>query len=162
MAIVAEMGWKIHQMDVKKAFLNGILEEEVYIEQPQGFEVFGRESHVCRLRKTLYGLKQAPRAWYSKIDSYLQQLGFEKSEVDPYIYYLVDGEDPIILVWYMDDLFMTGEERLIKRCKLGLASEFEMKDIGLMRYFLGKEVWQEDGHVFLGQRKYASEILRRF
>ena len=71
MAIVAEMGWKIHQMDVKTAFLNGIL-EEVYIEQPQGFEVFGRDSHVCRLHKALYGLKQAPRAWYSKIDSYLQ------------------------------------------------------------------------------------------
>ena len=60
MAIVAEMGWKIHQMDVKTAFLNGILEEEVYIKQPQGFEVYGRDSHVCRLRKALYGLKQAP------------------------------------------------------------------------------------------------------
>ena len=71
MAIVAEMGWKIHQMDVKTAFLNGILEEEVYIEQPQGFKVYGRESHICRLLKALYGLKQAPRAWYSRIDSYL-------------------------------------------------------------------------------------------
>ena len=72
MAIVAEMGWKIHQMDVKTAFLNSILEEEVYIEQPQGFEVYGRDSHVCHLRKALYGLKQAPRAYYSRIDSYLQ------------------------------------------------------------------------------------------
>ena len=73
-------------MDVKTAFLNGILEEEVYIEQPQGFKVYGRDSHVCRLRKELYGLKQAPRAWYSRIDSYLQQLGFEKSEADPNLY----------------------------------------------------------------------------
>ena len=70
-SIVAEMGWKIHQMDVKTAFLNGFIQEEVYIEQPQGFEVHGKESHVCRLKKTLYGLKQAPRAWYSRIDTYL-------------------------------------------------------------------------------------------
>jgi hypothetical protein len=71
-SIAAEMGWKIHQMDVKTAFLNGLIEEEVYIEQPQGFEVHGRDSHVCRLKKALYGLKQAPRAWYSRIDTYLQ------------------------------------------------------------------------------------------
>ena len=162
MAIIAEMGWKIHQMDVKTTFLNNILEEEGYIEQPQGFEVYGRDSHVCPLRKALYGLKQAPRAWYSRIDSYLQQLGFEKSEADPNLYYLVEGEDPIILVLYVDDLFITGEERLIARCKTGLASEFEMKDIALMHYFLGMEVWQEDGHFFLGQGKYASDILKRF
>ena len=70
-SIVAEMGWSIHQMDVKKSFLKGVLEEEVYIEQPQGFEVHGRESHVCKLKKALYGLKQAPRDWYSRIDAYL-------------------------------------------------------------------------------------------
>jgi hypothetical protein len=67
--IAAEMGWRIHQMDVKNAFLNGFIEEEVYIEQPQGFEVLGRESHVCLLRKALYGIKKAPRAWYSRIDT---------------------------------------------------------------------------------------------
>jgi hypothetical protein len=70
-SIAAEMGWKIHQMDVKTAFLNGLIEEKVYIEQPLGFEVHGRESHVCRLKKALYRLKQAPRAWYSRIDFYL-------------------------------------------------------------------------------------------
>jgi hypothetical protein len=67
--IATEMGWRIHQMDVKTTFLNGFIEEEVYIEQPKGFEVLGRESHVCLLRKELYGLKQAPRAWYSRIDA---------------------------------------------------------------------------------------------
>jgi hypothetical protein len=71
-SIAAEMGWKIHQMDVKTAFPNGFIEEEVYIEQPLGFEVHGRESHVCRLKKALYGLKQAPGAWHSRIDAYLQ------------------------------------------------------------------------------------------
>jgi hypothetical protein len=70
-SIAEEMGWKIHQMDVKTTFLNGLIEEEVYIEQPLGFEVHGRESHVCRLKKALYGLKQAPRAWYSRMDAYL-------------------------------------------------------------------------------------------
>ena len=69
-AIAAEMGWRIHQMDVKTAFLNGFIEEEVYIEQPQGFEVSDRETHVCLLRKALYGLKKAPRSWYSRIDTY--------------------------------------------------------------------------------------------
>ena len=121
-----------------------------------------RDTHVCRLRKALYGLKQAPRAWYSKIDTYLQDLGFEKSEADPNLYYLVDGEDPLILVLYVDDLFITGAERLIGRCKVDLATEFEMKDIDMMHYFLGMEVWQEDGRVFLGQGKYAHDILHRF
>ena len=162
MAIVANMGWKIYQMDVKTTFLNGILGGEVYIEQPQGFEVYGRDSHVCHMRKVLYWLKQAPRAWYSRIDTYLQQSGFKKSEADLNLYYLVDGEDPIILVLYVDNLFIIGEERLIERCKLGLASEFEMKDISLMHYVLGMEVWQEDGQVFLGKGKYAHDILRRF
>ena len=82
-SIAAEMGWKIHQMDVKTAFLNGIIQEEIYVEQPQGFEIHERESHVCRLKKSLYGLKQAPRAWYSRIDSYLQRMRFHKSEAEP-------------------------------------------------------------------------------
>ena len=104
-------------MDMKTIFLNGVIEEEVYIEQPYGFETFDRESHVCRLKKALYELKQAPRAWYSRIDSYLQQLGFEKSEVYSNLYYIVVGEDPLILFLYMDDLFITGEKRLISSCK---------------------------------------------
>jgi hypothetical protein len=82
------MKWKIHQMDVKTTFLNGVIEEEVYIEQPQGFEVDGRKSHVCRLKKALYGLKQAPRAWYSRIDGYLKSLGFTKSDANPNLYLL--------------------------------------------------------------------------
>ena len=75
-SIVAEMGWKIHQMDMKTTFLNGHLQEEVYLEQPQGFEIHGRDSHAYRLKKDLYGLKQASRAWYSRIDTYLLSTGF--------------------------------------------------------------------------------------
>jgi hypothetical protein len=89
-------------------------------------------------------------------------MGFEKSDVDPNLYFIIRGEDTLILILYVDDLFITGAEDLIVECKLGLASKFEMSDIGLMHYFLGMEVWQEDGQIFLGQGKYATDILRRF
>jgi hypothetical protein len=88
-AISAKMKWKLHQMDVKSAFLNGVIEEEVYIEKPQGFEVEDRKSHVYRLKKSLYGLKQAPRAWYGHIDSFLMSLGFTKSKADSNLYFKI-------------------------------------------------------------------------
>eukprot|EP00253_Pinus_taeda_P034944 PITA_34944 len=125
-SIVVEMGWRIHQMDVKDAFLNGVIQEEVYIEQPEGFELHGRESHVCRLKKDLY------------------------------------GDNSLILALYVDDLFITGEDRLIQHYKRDLASKFDMTDMGLMHYFLGLEVWQEDGHIFVGQGRDARDTLRRF
>lgn len=75
-------------MDVKTTFLNGMIEEEVYIEQTQSFEVHGKESHICRVKKALYRLKQGPRAWYSKIDGYLLSMGFTKSETSPNLYYI--------------------------------------------------------------------------
>ena len=99
-----------------------------------------RDTHVCRLWKALYRVKQAPRAWHSRIDTYLQDLGFEKSEADPNLYYLVDGEDRLILVLYVDDLFIIGVERLIGRCKVDPDTEFKMKDIDMMHYFHGMEV----------------------
>ena len=78
------MKWKIHQMDVKISFLNGVMEEEeVYIEQPPGFETHDKETHVCRLKKSLYGLKQPPRAWYGIIDGFLMNLGFTKGKLTP-------------------------------------------------------------------------------
>jgi hypothetical protein len=161
-ALAAKMKWKLHQMDVKTAFLNGVIEEEVYIEKPQGFEVEDTKSHVCRLKKVLYGLKQAPRAWYGRIDSFLTSLGFTKSKADSNLYFKIMDNEPVILLLYVDDLFLTGEENLITKCKRRLASEFEMKDLGLMHYFLGLEVWQSPERIFLNQEKYTVEILNRF
>eukprot|EP00253_Pinus_taeda_P017133 PITA_17133 len=147
-------------MDVKTTFLNGVIEEEVYIEQPEGFEVFSSESHVCRLKRAMYGLKQE-RAWYTRIDSYFTRLGFSKSEVDPNLYQIV-VEKLLIIVLYVDDLILTGDELLILPCKDDLAKEFEMKDLGLLHYFVGLEIWQCNGGLFVSQGKYAWEILEKF
>lgn len=160
--IAAARGWKLHQMDVKIAFLNGVIEEEVYIEQPEGYEIQDRLTHVCRLKKALYGLKQAPRAWYERIDKYLLSLGFCKNDADSNIYFKVANDEMLILVLYVDDLFLTGKNEFIIRCKKELASEFEMKDLGLMHYFLGLEVWQRSNEIFLSQGKYTIDILKRF
>eukprot|EP00253_Pinus_taeda_P014284 PITA_14284 len=141
LALSAQMGWKIHQMDVMIAFLNGMIEEEVYIEHPEGFEIFNHESHVCRLKRALYGLKQVTRAWYTRIDSYYTRLGFAKSEARANLYHIVVEGKLLIIVLYVDDLILTGDVQLIKYCKEDLAREFEMKDMGLMHYSLGMEVW---------------------
>jgi hypothetical protein len=115
--IASTMGWKLHQRDVKTSLLNGVIEEEVYIEKPQGFVIHGKESHVYRLNKVLYGLKKEPRAWYVRIDKYPMNLGFTKSRVDPKIRYKVENGFSLILVLYVDDLFLTGDEKLIVWCK---------------------------------------------
>lgn len=149
-------------MDVKTTFLNGKIEEELYIEQPEGFIIHNRNSHVCRLKKALYGLKQAPRAWYERIDYYLLSLGFLKNDADLNLYFKVCDDKVLILILYVDDLFLTGNDDLIVKCKKDLASEFEMKDLGLLHYFLGLEVWQRPNEIILSQGKYAVDILKRF
>ena len=136
-------------MDVKTAFLDGVIEEEVYIEQPQGFEVEDRKTHVYKLKKAMYGLKQAPRAWYGRIDTFLTSLGFTKSKVDPNLYLKVMDDEPIILLLYMDDLFLTCNEKQISECKKKHAAEFKMKYLDLMHYFLGIEVWKSPEGIFL-------------
>lgn len=94
-------------MDVKTSFLHGFLKEEVFVEQPQGFEDHDRETHVCRLKKALYGLKQAPRVWYACIDSYLIKLGFTKNSADQNLYFKKVQGITLILVLYVDDLLLT-------------------------------------------------------
>eukprot|EP00253_Pinus_taeda_P035307 PITA_35307 len=134
MSIAAQNKWKVYQMDVKSAFLNGVLKKEVYIEQPLGYEKKGQEHKVCRLKKALYGLKQAPRAWYSRIDSYLLENEFDKC----------------------------NDDYLIKNFKLVMKEKFEMTGMGLLRYFLGIEVDQNENGIFISQAKYVNEVLGRF
>lgn len=110
LSLVVQMGWKIHQMDVKKKILNGVIEEEVYIKQPESFETSDRESHVCRLKRDLYGLKQAPLPWYTRIKNYLMGLSFTKSEVDVNIYHILVEGKLLIIVLYVDDLTLTSDD----------------------------------------------------
>ena len=112
-SLSAVFGGKLHQMEIKTAFLNDEVEQEVCIEYPEGFTIHEKEYHVCKLKKSLYRLKQAPRAWYGRIDSFLQSLGFTKSIVDPNLYIKIVQNHPVILVLYVDDLFLTEEETLI-------------------------------------------------
>jgi hypothetical protein len=116
-ALAGKMKWKLHQMDVKTTFLNGVIEEEVYVEKPHGFEVEDKKSHVFRLKKALSGLKQAPRAWYGRIDSFLTSLGFTKSKADSNLYFKIMDNKPVILLLYVDDLFLTREEKIMVECK---------------------------------------------
>ena len=127
----------------------------------KGFEVEDRWTHICKLKKALYGMKQAPRAWYGRIDSFLSIMGFTKSKADPNLYLKVVEDEPVILLLYVDDLFLTGKEKQIMESKKKLAEEFEMKYLGLMHYFLGLEIWQSSEEIFLNQGMYAVEILKR-
>ncbi|WJZ98853.1 hypothetical protein VitviT2T_017352 [Vitis vinifera] len=163
LALTAQKGWKTYQLDVKSAFLNGYLQEEIYVEQPEGFQVKGQEEKVYLLKKALYGLKQAPRAWYSRIDEHLQSLGFVKSPSEATLYVKGTDANLIVVSVYVDDLLVTGSnEKLVKEFKAEMLKVFEMTDLGLMSYFLGMEVKQDHDGVFISQKKYAKEILNKF
>lgn len=163
LSIAAQNKWKVYQMDVKSAFLNGVLMEEVYIEQPLGYEKKGEEHKVCKLKKALYGLKQAPRAWYSRIDSYLLENGFDKCEGEPTVYIKEKDGKILIVVLYVDDVIFTGnDDQLIKNFKSVMKEEFEMTDMGFLRYFLGIEVDQNEKGIFISQARYVDQVLSRF
>ena len=129
-------------MDVKSSFLNSFLEEEVYVNQPPEFEVQEKPTKVYRLKKSLYGLKKAPRAWYIRIDTYLIKSGFNKSQNEPTLYTKTGQHGKILIVClYVDDMIYTGNIELID-FKHAIQSEFEMTDLGIIKYFLGIEVHQ--------------------
>ncbi|KAJ0556958.1 putative RNA-directed DNA polymerase [Helianthus annuus] len=163
-SLAAQQGWKLHQFDVKSAFLNGPLHEDVYVSQPPGFEIQGEEDKVFKLHKALYGLKQAPRAWYSRIDAYFQDHGYKRSKNEPTLYIKkTQGNDLIIICLYVDDIVFTSSSlELISEFKAKMISEFEMTDVGELQYFLGLEVEKKKDGLFICQKKYAKSLLEKF
>ncbi|KAA3482129.1 pleiotropic drug resistance protein 3-like [Gossypium australe] len=163
-ALTAQRQWCIHQLNVKSALLNGFLEEEIYIDQPQGFIVLGKEHMVYRLKNALYGLKQDPRAWYARMDSYLISLGFERSTSEPTLCVKKkEAETQLIVSLYVDDLLVIGgDNNDLADFKAKMMNMFEMSDLGLMTYFLGMEVYQAEGRIFLGQKTFSMKILKTF
>jgi hypothetical protein len=160
--IAAHHKWQVYQMDVKSAFLNGFLEEEVYVNQPPGFEDLKHPKKIYWLKKSLYGIKQAPRAWYNRIDTYLIKIGFNRSQNEPTLYTKIDEHGKILIVClYVDEMIYTGNLELTN-FKHAMQSEFEMTDLGMMKYFLGIEVDQSTKGIFVCQQKYAADILKRF
>ena len=150
----------IHHLDVKSAFLNGEIEEVIYVQQPEGFAIEGKEGYVLRLRKALYGLKQAPRAWYFKLHQCLISLGFEKSSYEQSLYLKQAGMDTLTVGVYVDDLIVTGSStEVIVTFKEEMKKRFEMSDLGSLSSYLGLEVRQDNDYIFLSQNAYAHKIL---
>eukprot|EP00253_Pinus_taeda_P003508 PITA_03508 len=146
LALSSFHNFKVFQMDVKSTFLNGDLEEEVYIKQPDGFILGNDPNLVCRLKKTLYGLKQAPRAWYYQLDKYLHQQVFSKGSVDSNIYLKIANDKLLILVVYVDDIiFGSNEEAMSQSFALVMQKEFKMSMLGELTYFLGLQIQQNEG-----------------
>uniref|UniRef100_A0ACD5X227 Uncharacterized protein n=1 Tax=Avena sativa TaxID=4498 RepID=A0ACD5X227_AVESA len=161
-AIAAQQCWEVHHMDVKSAFLNGDLQEEVYVAQPPGFVREGQEGKVLRLRKALYGLRQAPRAWNTKLDSTLLSLGFQRIPSEHAVYVRGIGDARLLLGVYVDDLIVTGASaREIAKFKIEMQGTFKMSDLGLLSYYLGIEVKQTPGEITLGQAAYAGKLLEK-
>jgi transposase InsO family protein len=160
-ALAAQEGWRLHHMDVKSAFLNGELEEEVYVKQPPGFEEKGSEHKVLKLHKALYGLKQAPRAWNSKLDSTMSSLSFERSPFEHAVYKKGKGENSLLVGVYVDDLVITGtNEGEIEKFKQQMKEIFKMSDLGLLSYYLGIEVRQLPNGISFCQEAFAKRILQ--
>ena len=162
-ATAVQRGLQLHQMDVTTAFLNGVLEEEILMRQPEGFVVKGLEHMVCRLKHSIYGLKQSPRCWNSVLDEYLKQFGFVKLTSDPCIYTMACGE--MIVGVYVDDIIIAGKnEKQVKVFKTSVGEKFDVKDLGRLHYFLGMKIVQSiiTGDVWMGQPTYVGKVLERF
>ncbi|KAJ0941493.1 putative RNA-directed DNA polymerase [Helianthus annuus] len=161
LALAAKEGWVVHHLDVKSAFLNGDLEEEVYVSQPDGFVIEKKENCVYKLRKALYGLRQAPRAWNAKLDKTLKDMGFKRCSQEQVVYKLQKSKSDLIVGVYVDDLIVTGaDETKIKEFKEKMKKVFDMSDLGKLSYYLGIEVEQSEKVIVLKQTRYAKKILK--
>jgi hypothetical protein len=164
LSLATSHGLLIHQMDVKTAFLNGELEKEIYMDQPDGFVAKG-QGKVCKLLKSLYGLKQAPKQWHEKFDKILTSACFAVNEADKCVYYRYGGGNGVILCLYVDDiLIFSNNVNVIKEVKDFLSNNFEMKDLGEADVILNIKLLREErnGGVTLVQSHYVEKVLSRF
>ncbi|KAE8712086.1 cytochrome P450 71A9-like [Hibiscus syriacus] len=166
LALVASWDLHLEQMDVKTAFLHGDLEEQIYMQQPEGFTQPGNEHLVCRLKKSLYGLKQSPRQWYKRFDSYMIKIGYNRCEYDCCVYVKsLDDGSFIFLLLYVDDMLIAAKNMDdVIGLKTLLSQEFDMKDLGAAKKILGMEICRDrdSRKLWLSQRGYVKKMLERF
>ncbi|GJP69646.1 hypothetical protein CLOP_g634 [Closterium sp. NIES-67] len=163
LAIAALLGWKIRQMDIVTAFLNGIILEEVYMKQPEGLD--DGSGRVCRLKKAIYGLKQAPRARYHKLEEALLAGGFKKSECDPSLFLLQEKDEILMLLVYVDDILLfSASTALLDSAEQMLEMQFKCSKMGEVKYYLGMHVERdvEKGVLRLHQRKYCEGLAEKY
>jgi hypothetical protein len=163
--IVAMRDLELEQLDVKTVFLHGELEEEIYMDQPEGFIVPGKEDLVCKLKRSLYGLKQSPRQWYKRFDSFMLAHGFKRSQYDSCVYIKFVNGSPIYFMLYVDDMLIVAKSKKeITTLKAQLSSEFEMKNLGVVKKILGMEIIRDNksGLLFLSQHDYINKVVHHF
>ena len=150
-------------MDVKSAFLNGYIKEEVYVHQPPRFEDPSKEDYVFKLRKALYSLKQAPRAWYERLSEFLISNGFSRGKVDTTLFLKHYEQDILIVQIYVDDIiFGSTNEKYCKEFSSMMQAEFEMSMMGELNFFLGLQIKQTKDGTFIHQEKYTKQIVKKF
>ncbi|KAD6453153.1 hypothetical protein E3N88_07858 [Mikania micrantha] len=155
-------GWPLRQLDVQNAFLNGDLQETVYLRQPPGFVDPAKPNHVCLLHKSLYGLKQAPRAWFHRLSGVLYTLGFTGSKTDPSLFIYSSNGTTLYMLVYVDDIVLTGNNSAaIDNIVKHLQQHFALQDLGALSYFLGIEVLPKGSHLLLSQKKYVLDLLQK-
>lgn len=165
MALVAHFNLELHQMDVKTAFLNGDIDETIYMVQPENFVLGDPKNMVCKLRKSIYGLKQASRQWYHKFHQVILSFGFEMNTVDDCVYHKFSGSRHIFLVLYVDDILLaTNDIGMLHETKKFLSKHFEMKDLGDASFVLGIQIHRDRSRGILGlsQKSYIDKVLKRF
>ncbi|KAM1999943.1 hypothetical protein ACFX16_007307 [Malus domestica] len=165
LAIAAYHDYEIWQMDVKTAFLNGYLEEELYMTQPEGFVSKSEKTKVCKLQRSTYGLKQASRSWNIRFDNEIKTFGFTQNEDDNCVYQKVVGDAVVFLVLYVDDILLFGNDTaVLSSVKVWLSKTFHMKDLGDASYVLGIKLYRDRSRKLIGlsQSMYIDKVLSRF
>ncbi|WVZ90430.1 hypothetical protein U9M48_036732 [Paspalum notatum var. saurae] len=165
LAIAAYFDYEIWQMDVKTAFLNGNLEEDVYIIQPEGFVDPNNAKKICKLKKSIYGLKQASRSWNIHFDEVIKGFGFRQNEEEPCVYKKASGSAVVFLILYVDDILLIGNDiPMLQSVKTSLNNSFSMKDLGEAAYILGIKIYRDRSRRLIGlcQDTYIDKVLKRF